>query len=130
MDDRKIWTKESVIQLLNTSDRAVKEAIKALHARQTESEREGKATYLANGVGFNRNDAPFLSDIARKLPYYNDNMTPRQLARARQMLPKYWRQLLEIAAEKGYRVVMPDAPAIAGALQTARQTTNPLYGRF
>lgn len=97
----KVWTREAVVALLLSSKAAVVRAIKQLHARQTADEQQTRTTKERNGRGFNANDAPFLSDIAKKLPRYNDNMTPRQLAKARRMLPKYARQLLEIIQENG-----------------------------
>ena len=103
----RVWRKDDVIALLDTSDKAVVTAIKGLYARQTETERADKTTRIANGRGFNAKDAPFLSDIAIKLPKYADRMTPKQLAVARKMFRKYWRQLLELIQEKGGIVEFP-----------------------
>ena len=97
----KVWTKDSVIDLLDRNDKAVVSAIKGLYARQTEGEKASRNAVVLNGRGFNSKDAPFLSDIAKKLPRYNDNMTIRQKAASRKMLRKYWRQLLEMIEEKG-----------------------------
>lgn len=96
----KIWTKESIQALIRENDLAVARAISALYQRQTASEQSGENTDVGNGVGFNKIDAPFLTSIAKALPRYNNHMTQRQLTAARKMLPKYWRQLLEIAVEK------------------------------
>jgi len=98
---QKTWTREDVIDLLDASPKAVAKAIIQLYARQTADEQVTKDTKERNGRGFNSNDAPFLSDIAVKLPRYNNHMTPRQLAAARKMLRKYARQLLEIIEENG-----------------------------
>lgn len=103
----KVWRKDDVLALLDTSDRAVVNAVKGLYARQTEIEQTDKTTRIANGRGFNAKDAPFLSDIAIKLPKYSDRMTPKQLEVARKMLRKYWRQLLELIHEKGGVVEFP-----------------------
>ena len=102
--DVKIWTRDDIVALLETSNKAVVRAIKQLYARQTSDEQSTKTTRVANGRGFNAKDAPFLSDIARKLPRYNDQMTPKQTAVARKMLKKYWRQLLEVIEENGGQV--------------------------
>ncbi|MCP1540126.1 hypothetical protein [Methylorubrum extorquens] len=82
-------THETILALLQTSDRAVKRAIKALEP-----------------FGFDGPDGEFLADIHRKLPLYNDNMTPPQYRRARKALPGYLDRLVEIAN----RAVAP-APA-------------------
>ena len=103
----KIWRKDDVIALLQSSDKAVVNAIKGLYARQTSAEQADRIMRIANGRGFNAKDAGFLSDIAVKLPRYSDRMTPKQLAVARKMLRKYWRQLLEIIEEKGGMVEFP-----------------------
>ena len=106
----KIWDKAAVVELLETNDRAVVKAIKGLYARQTASEQSRQTTIEHNGRGFNSRDAGFLSDIARKLPRYNDNMTRRQLAASRKMLRKYWRQLLEMIEEQGGKTTLSTKP--------------------
>ena len=118
--NEKVWTKESVIALLDSNNKAVVAAIKGLNARQTAAERAEGTAKVQNGRGFNKQDAPFLGDIARKLPLYNDHMTERQLYVARKKIRKYWRQLLEMIEEKGGQVEFPKgcrrdfAPATAG----------------
>lgn len=102
--DERVWDRDQVVALLNTSKKAVVNAIKQLYARQTADEQASKMTRVSNGRGFNAKDAPFLSDIAKKLPRYNDNMTDRQLFVARKKLTKYWRQLLEVIEENGGQV--------------------------
>lgn len=104
----KVWNKEAIVELLNTNDRAVVRAIKVLYARQTADEQSAEHTKHRNGVGFNGPDAAFLSSIAKALPRYNDRMTVRQIAKARRMLPKYWRQLLEeIESRQGVQQAPP-----------------------
>ncbi|RWI35518.1 hypothetical protein [Mesorhizobium sp.] len=123
--DTMIWTKETIQELIRTNDKAVAKAILALYARQTESERSTEHTQVENGMGFNRLDAPFLTSIAKALPRYGNHMTPRQIAKARPMLLKYWRQLLEIAGEKGAVVETKVRRSIP-----QRAVDNPLYGAF
>lgn len=97
----KVWTKDSVQHLITTNDKALARAVLQLYARQTAAEVASQQTREHNGRGFNSNDAPFLSDIARKLPMYGNRMTERQAARVRNMMRKYWRQLLEVIEENG-----------------------------
>jgi len=74
-------------------------------ALQTADEQSGEHTNVHNKVGFNQVDAPFLTSIAKALPRYDNHMTPRQLAAARKMLVKYWRQLVGIANAAKIEVV-------------------------
>lgn len=131
--ETKVWDKESIQDLLRTNDAAVKRAILALYALQTEDEKISKEAKVRNGAGFNKRDAPFLCDIARKLPLYNMNMTPRQMAKARPMLMKYWRQLARIANEKETRRV-EQAPAsidpVIASQEVAKSKAHPNFGRF
>lgn len=124
--EAKIWTPPLVLSLLATDDQAVVRAIKGLAARQTDAERAIGATKESNGRGFNAHDAPFLTDIARKLPLYNDRMTPKQLFRARQMLRKYTRQLLEIIQERGGLVEFAKPAKRETAKAPIRETASSL----
>ncbi|TXN08941.1 hypothetical protein FV222_00275 [Methylobacterium sp. WL103] len=74
-------TQEAILGLIETRYEAVKRAIKALA-----------------GEGFQDGpDAGFLADIARKLPLYDDRMTPPQYRRARRALVGYLDRLEAIA---------------------------------
>jgi hypothetical protein len=97
----KVWTRDDVIELLDGSKAAVVRALKAIYARQTSDEQSAGTTKHSNGRGFNGTDAEFLSSVAAALPRWNDNITPRQLAKVRPMLKKYWKQLLEEIEIKG-----------------------------
>jgi len=108
---QKVWDKDAIIQLLDTNDQAVAKAILTLFARQTEDEQSDETTRVRNGRGFNANDAPFLTSIAKALPRWRNHMTDRQLAKARPMLRKYWRQLLEEIEANGGLVVYDAPPA-------------------
>jgi hypothetical protein len=99
METKAVWDKESIHALLDKSDIAVIRGLQALYKRQTAAEQSAMTTKEHNGVGFNAKDAKVLSDIASRLPYYNNKMTARQTALVRDKLKKYWRQLAEIANE-------------------------------
>lgn len=116
--NERVWTKEAVLDLIATNALAAARALTVLNSRQTAAERESVTTIERNGRGFNGRDA-WLSDVARKLPRYNDHMTPRQLASVRAALPKYWRQLLEDMEERGIAVAWPDGkkPKAATAIE-------------
>lgn len=124
--ETQIWDKESIQALLRSSDEAVKKAILALYALQTADEKASRNAKVLNGAGFNKHDAPFLSDIARKLPLYSMNMTPRQMSRARPMVMKYWRQLAEIANSRARQSSVD--PVVAHQALTG--ANHPNFGRF
>jgi hypothetical protein len=46
------WTKEKIINLLHTNDKAVGRALMRLYERQTFDEREAKDVKYKNGMGF------------------------------------------------------------------------------
>lgn len=96
-----VWTRESVLELLDRNDKAVVQALKTLAARQTSDELESKTTKIRNGRGFNARDAAVLTDIAAKLPRYGDHLTQRQLVLVRGRIRKYVGQLLEEIELKG-----------------------------
>lgn len=121
----KVYTKDDVLHLLQHSDKAVVKAIKALYARQTSDEQSEGQTRHHNGRGFNGRDAEFFTSIAKALPRYNDNMTWKQLRRARAQLRKYWRQLLEEIEEKG-GVVDYKATGLSAYAETPKREIAPI----
>lgn len=116
---------QTVVDRLMRDEAYVAECVLALYARQTEDERETADTVHANGRGFNFRDAPFLTSIAKALPRYRNHMTPRQLSALRRILPKYRRQLLEIATEQ---MAMQQRPALD--VVEIRQQTPIMFGWF
>lgn len=111
----KVWNKASIVELLMQSDAAVVRALKTIYARQTATEQACLSTVEHNGRGFTGVDAQVLSDIAQRLPRYNDRMTPRQMNLVRNKIKKYWRQLLEEVELKGGKVSYKESkPAKAG----------------
>lgn len=48
----KVWTKEEIVELLRTNDKAVGRALLRLRQNQTASEQISKTTKVDNGVGF------------------------------------------------------------------------------
>ena len=103
------WTKEKIIHLIDTNDKAVVRALIRIYERQTADEQSAHATTHHNGVGFGATDAQFLTDIAKKAQRYT--LSERQIAAVRKAIKKYWRQLMEVAAESP--VEAPDDTAQA-----------------
>ena len=97
----KTWTKEKIVKLLNTNDKAVERAILRLYSFQTIDERTYGHTETNNGVGFNRYDANLLSGFAEQLIQYKRPLSGKQLIIARKKLVKYANQLLNYVESKG-----------------------------
>jgi len=95
--EKRIYTKESIKELLLTNDKAVARGVLAIFKHnQTEQEQVRKHTMVYNGIGFNSVDSRFLSSVAK---FYEDKkfLTPKQLDCTRKKLLKYSGQLAEIA---------------------------------
>lgn len=104
-------TRETVLQAIAQNDKAAVNALIKLYARQTADEQHARVTGHDNGVGFNGTDAPFLSSLAEqaiarraerkagRIPAHWTDLSPRQISALRKALPKYGRQLLQIAEE-------------------------------
>jgi hypothetical protein len=99
--ETKVWDKGMIQALIVNSDKALARALWNIFQRQTAAEQSALQTIEHNGRGFTGTDAQFLSDVARRLPRYDFRMTPRQIAKVRPKMKKYWRQLLEDIEVKG-----------------------------
>lgn len=98
--------KQSIIQLLQTNDKAIARALVVLNERQTLTEQSAESTINDNGVGFTPADARMGTSMAQffaKRGY----LTEKQLAywkkpnvRGVWRICKYAGQLLEIAQQK------------------------------
>ena len=72
---------------------------------QTSDERRNQDVRNNNGVGFTTADAYMLSSFAKQLKYRQGyHLSPKQLAYAAHRMPKYARQLVNQAIEKGKMV--------------------------
>lgn len=92
----KIWSKESIRDLIETNDKMVIKSILKLYEYQTASEQTSGVAKETNGKGFNYADTPFLSGVAQVLLNGN-GLSQRQLELARTSLLKYSGQLAKIA---------------------------------
>lgn len=91
-----MYTKQDIVKMLETNDKAVCRGVAAIYKFQTESEKSTQTTKENNGVGFNGADAEILSSFAE---FYKKTgfLTPKQLAVARKRIVKYAGQLTSIA---------------------------------
>lgn len=70
--------------------------LQGMNERQTFEEQAIQGTKETNGIGFNKFDAPVLTDIAHK-SYQYKNLTPAQARLVGRRLMKYIKQLCSIA---------------------------------
>lgn len=128
------WDKETILALIAKSDKAVVNALLTIYRNQTSSEQAEKTTKVRNNVGFNSRDAHILTDIAQKLPRYNNHMTPRQIALVRSRIGKYWRQLLDAIPEEKRQVPDRALAALTGMPESSPVQSAPAggesWGRF
>lgn len=99
------WTKDRIINLLNTNDLAVERALVAIYDRQTHDEKRDSDTKHDNMRGFRANHASTGSYFARIIlkgwsgPNGRNtvHLNPYKLAKARSIVLHYHRQLCEVA---------------------------------
>ena len=90
----KVWSKESIQELLDRNDEAVIRAMLEIYNRQTTDEQKYQDTHLYNSVGFTGVDANIMSSFTEYYKKYN-KLSPKQMAIARKKMKKYWSQLLD-----------------------------------
>ena len=89
-------TKESITHLLETRNDAVERAILRLYSFQTAQEQSIQTTRDQNGVGFSAADGHTGSYYAKWIKS-GKHLSGKHLIKARSMVLKYTRQLLEFA---------------------------------
>lgn len=102
-------TRERIVEMLETNDKAVGRALLVLLSRQTADEQSSETTRYTNGRGFGAFDAEMGTSMA-KFFGRTGYLSPKQLACWRKRdkhgnmrIAKYWRQLIEAAEEKAAR---------------------------
>lgn len=99
-------TKEKIVELLRTNDKAVARALLALTARQTLDEQANENTKYDNGMGFRPAHARMGTSMAK---FYERNgyLSPKQIAYWRKpqkdgklRIEIYANQLVKVAQEK------------------------------
>lgn len=95
-NQKRIWTKEEISELIQNDDRVLYGALKRLYGEQTSTEQSTQETHEKNGVGFNGVDAKFLSSVAEFLNQ-NGFLTTKQKEITRRKLVKYAGQLTRLA---------------------------------
>ena len=92
----RVYTKEEIITLLDTNDKAVVRALVRIYERQTAAEQSAEQTTDANGVGFNGPDSRILTYRA-KYAIRTGSLSGNHLTDTRERIKKYWKQLLSVA---------------------------------
>lgn len=95
---QKEW-RENLQELLRTNDQAVLRAIWVIYARQTVEEQIYGVSTEENGRGFTKIDAQFFTELVVQMQAGRE-LSPRQMAIARNKIIKYWRQLMIVSKEK------------------------------
>ena len=85
--------------LVRTNDKALVRAIMVVYGRQTEHEKYYGVTVEENGMGFGKVDAEFFTSLVAQLQA-GRRLSEKQLAIARNKMPKYWKQLMIVSKEK------------------------------
>lgn len=121
----KTWTVETIREAIMTSTVMVERSILELFNRQTADEQTMGATRHHNAMGFNGPDAEFMSSLAgwilRSSRVEGSRLSPKQIVHARKKLPKYARQLLEVAEAK--KAPAPKPVAVVD-METYRNRSN------
>lgn len=92
------WNASNIAEMIKKDDHIRERGIRAIYARQTADEQQVRHTKHHNGIGFTAADAPFMSYCARMLAQ-GKMLSPQDIERSRNILPKYRRQLERIAAD-------------------------------
>lgn len=92
-----MWTKEQILTMLETNDKAITRAVIAIYQRQTDDEQVAQHTLKSNNIGFNSSDAPYLSYCAKYAIDRKITLTGKHLEKSRIRVRKYWKQLMDIA---------------------------------
>lgn len=85
--------------LIKTNDRALFKAIMLIYDMQTNEEKRTGSSVEENKAGFSKVDAYEMGKIARKIKN-GENLTKGELAKSRNKMQKYWKQLMTISKQR------------------------------
>ena len=85
--------------LLKTNNKALLKAIVLVYDNQTPEEKDKGESIEDNCIGFSKIDAKEMGDIARKIKA-NKALTKGELAKSRNKMQKYWKQLMIISKKQ------------------------------
>lgn len=96
--NQKQWEKY-LRNLIRTNEKALLKSIMIIYNNQTFEEKEAGTSIYENKIGFNRFDSKEMMRIARKIKQ-GTHLTESEIAHARIVMPKYWKQLMIISKQK------------------------------
>lgn len=96
--NQKQW-EQYLKDLVKSNDNALIKAIVCIYDRQTPDEKNADETIDENGIGFSKVDAYEMGKIARKIKN-GENLTKGELAKSRNKMQKYWKQLMTISKQR------------------------------
>ena len=95
--NQKQW-KHYIQDLLKKNDNAVVRGVIQIYNRQTFDEQVEQESNVENGIGFSKNDAPFMSTVAIAF-ITGKKVDAKTFEIARNKMLHYWKQLMEISKE-------------------------------
>ena len=95
----KAWDKDSLRDLLDKNDEAVRRAILLIYSFQTDEEKYKGVTKTINGKGFSKFDVEVLSSFAMQLRR-GQELSLKQMYVARPKIKKYVGQILQYMKDK------------------------------
>lgn len=95
--NQKQW-KQYIQDLIRKNDNAVVRGVIQIYNRQTFDEQVEQESNVENGIGFNKNDAPFMSTVAIAF-ITGKKVDAKTFEIARNKMLHYWKQLMEISKE-------------------------------
>jgi hypothetical protein len=95
-----MYTKELIKEQLSTNPKWIERGLVVLYQRQTLDEQRSGNTIVDNKMGFNGSDSRYLSYCA-KWVLGGNTLNEKHLKKCGKMLPKYWKQIMDIIKSKG-----------------------------
>jgi len=95
-----MYTKEEIKHQLSTNSKWIERGLVVLYQRQTYEEQQSGGTIVDNKMGFNGSDSRYLTYCA-KWVLGGNRLNEKHLQKCGKMLPKYWKQIMDIIKSKG-----------------------------
>lgn len=112
--NQKQW-KLYIKNLLKTNNNALLKAILLIYDNQTEEEKNKGESIEDNCTGFNKVDAKEMGKIAIKIKA-GKALTEGELAKSRNKMQKYWKQLMIISKQKQRKKILQEQMKIESKL--------------
>lgn len=125
--NQKQW-EDYLKNLVKTNDRALFKAIILIYDMQTNEEKSIGSSVEENNVGFSKVDAYEMGIIAKKIKR-GDPLTKGEIAKSRNKMPKYWKQLMIISKRNMQEHKKEDAK-LNEELAIAQEEQNEKLERF